>query len=85
MDPFFVDVQKRREKNKANKVKQHEKEINRIISELKNKIGNAASGSVTVVSMCFERIVRDTVAEKVGEVTIRIGSPLEGVQYTVEW
>lgn len=85
MDPFFVELEKRRIQNKAKKFKQYEQEINRIVSELKSKIGNTPSGTVTVLSMCFERIVRDTVATKVGEVTIQVGSPLDGVRYTVEW
>lgn len=65
MDPFFILLEKQRQSNKDPSV-----EVNRIVSLLKDRIGDCPRGTATVSSRNLDPIVQAEVRAKVGEVQI---------------
>jgi hypothetical protein len=88
MDPFFVELEKRRQQNKETSP---EAEADRIVAGLKERISFLSEkphGTTSVTSLNLDPIIADLVKAKVGEVQIKQGKSSADqpqITYRVAW
>lgn len=85
MDPFFVELEKRRQQNIQTSP---ENEAERIVTEIKDRIGDRERGTVSVRNSNMDPAVQVLVQTKVGAVQIKETKSTDGkpeITYRVTW